>query len=159
VKERDIVRFWLAEKRRIGVVIEVQGDWARVAYGTTQDDGPLCETVHEDSRHGRAFSLREPTRFYGANTLWEPASNLERETKPCPLDLLYAIRKRVDTYDASLPELPVQDAEGVVHLAKLRAPSRPVTRYGRELPMPWQLVDRDATCVACTSDALPMSRE
>ena len=46
MRERDIVRFELAGKLRLGVVIEVQGDRARVAYGTTQDHAAPCELVH-----------------------------------------------------------------------------------------------------------------
>ena len=80
---RDTVRFELAGKLRLGVVIEVQGDRVRVAYGTTQAHAARCELVSADSRQGRSFPLREPTRFYGANTCWERASDLERGTKPC----------------------------------------------------------------------------
>lgn len=92
MRERDTVRFELAGKLRLGVVIEVQGDRVRVAYGTTQDHAAPCELVSEGSRQGRSFPLREPTRFYGANTCWERASDLERGAKPCSWDLLNAIR-------------------------------------------------------------------
>jgi hypothetical protein len=155
VRERDIVRFELEGKLRLGVVIEVQRDRVRVAYGTTQDHVGPCELVSEDSRQGRSFPLREPTRFYGANTCWERASDLERGSKPCSLELLIAIRKLVESHDASLLEQRVQDAGGVVHMAKLVSPiggeCQPVTRCGRALSMPWQLVDEDAppTCLWC----------
>ena len=117
MRERDTVRFELAGKLRLGVVIEVQGDRVRVAYGTTQDDAAPCELVSENSRQGRASPLREPTRFYGANTCWERTSALERGAKPCSWDLLNAIRKLVEWHDASLLEQGVQDAGGVVHMA------------------------------------------
>ena len=152
MRERDTVRFKLEGKLRLGVVIEVQGDRVRVAYGTTQDVAP-CVLVSEDSRQGRSFPLREPTRFYGANTSWERASDLERGAKPCSWDLLNAIRKLVESHDASLLEQRVQDAGGVVHMAKLVSPiegeCQPVTCCGCALSMPWQLVDKDTDCMAC----------
>lgn len=153
MRERDTVWFELAGKRRPGVVIEVQGDRVRVAYGTTQDHAAPCALVSEDSRQGRSFELQEPTRFYGANTCWERASDMERGKKPCSWDLLNAIRKLVESHDASLLEQRVQDAGGVVHMAKLLYPiggeCQPVTRCGWALSMPWQLVDEDASCMAC----------
>jgi len=153
VRERDTVRFELAGKLRLGVVIEGQGDRVRVAYGTTQAHPAPCELVSEDSRQGRSFPLREPTRFYGANTCWERASDLERGAKPCSWDLLNAIRKLVESHDASLLEQRAQDAGGIVHMVKLVYPiegeCQPVTRCGYALAMPWQLIDKDANCVAC----------
>lgn len=153
MRERDTVWFGLAGKRRPGVVIEVQGDRVRVAYGTTQDHAAPCALVSEDSRQGRSFPLREPTRFYGANTSWERASDLEPGAKPCSWDLLNAIRKLVESHDASLLELRVQDARGIVHMAKLVSPvggeCQPVTRCGCALSMPWQLVDEDTNCMTC----------
>lgn len=83
VRERDTVWFELAGKRRPGVVIEVQGDHVRVAYGTSQGHGAPCELVSEDSRQGRLLELTEPTWFYGANTCWERTSDLERGKQPC----------------------------------------------------------------------------
>lgn len=83
MQERDTVWFELAGKRRPGVVIEVQGDLVRVAYGTTQDHTAPCALVSEDSRQGRSFDLQEPTRFYGANTCWARASDLKRGKRPC----------------------------------------------------------------------------
>lgn len=157
MRERDIVRFRLAEKQRVGVVIEVQGDRVRVAYGTTQDHVSPHESVGETSRQGRSFPLRELTRFYGANTSWEPLSDLERGSKPCSWELLYAIRKLVEAYDASLPELHIRDKNDVVHMAKLVSPigdvSRPVTRCGCELSRPWQLASEDEapTCAPCVA--------
>ena len=152
MRERDTVRFELEGKLRLGVVIEVQGDRVRVAYGTTQDVAP-CVLVGEDSRQGRSFPLREPTRFYGANTCWERASDLERGAKPCSWDLLNAIRKLVESHDASLLEQGVQDAGGIVHMAKLVYPiegeCQPVTCCGRALSMLWQLVDKDTNCMTC----------
>lgn len=156
MRERDTVWFELADKRRPGVVIEVRGDDVRVAYGTTQDHAGPCVTVSE-GRQARAFPLRELTRFYGANTCWERASDLERGAKPCALELLNAIRKLVESHDASLREQHVQDAEGLVHKAKLVSPidgeCQPVTRCGRALSMPWHLVDEDAppTCLWCAT--------
>ena len=123
MRERDTVWFELAGKLRPGVVIEVQGDRVRVGYGTTQDHGGPCVLVSEGSRPGRSFPLREPTRFYGANTCWERASDLRRGAKPCSWELLNAIRKLVESHDASLLEQRVQDAGGVVHMAKLVSPS------------------------------------
>ncbi|HWO24518.1 MAG TPA: hypothetical protein VNO30_37505 [Kofleriaceae bacterium] len=155
MRERDIVRFELEGKLRLGVVIEVQGDRVRVGYGTTRDHAGPCVLVSEDSRQGRSFPLREPTRFYGANTCWERASDLERGAKPCSWELLNAIRKLVELHDASLLEQHVQDAGGVVHMAKLVSPidgeCQPVTRCGRALSLPWQLMDKDAppTCLLC----------
>ena len=153
MRERDTVWFELAGKRRPGVVIEVQRDRARVAYGTTQDHSAPCALVSEDSRQGRAFELQEPTRFYGANTCWERASDLERGKKPCSWDLLNAIRKLVESHDASLLEQRVQDAIGIVHMAKLVSPiegeCQPVTHCGCALSMPWQLVAEDASCMTC----------
>lgn len=45
MRERDTVRFELEGKLRLGVVIEVQGDRVRVAYGTTQVHVAPCELV------------------------------------------------------------------------------------------------------------------
>lgn len=155
MRERDTVWFELADKRRPGVVIEVQGDRVRVAYGTTQDHAGPCVSVSESSRQGRSFPLRELTRFYGANTCWEHASDMERGAKPCAWELLNSIRKLVEAHDASLLEQRVQDADGVVHMAKLVSPingeCQPVTRCERALSMPWHLVDEHAapTCLWC----------
>jgi hypothetical protein len=153
VRERDTVWFELEGKRRPGVVIEVQGDRVRVAYGTTQDNAAPCALVSEDSRQGRLLELQEPTRFYGANTCWERTSDLECSKKPCSWDLWNAIRKLVESHDANLLEQRVQDAGGVVHMAKLVSPiegeCQPVTRCGCALSMPWQLVDEEASCMAC----------
>lgn len=155
MRERDTVWFELAGKRRPGVVIEVRGADVRVAYGTTQDHAAPCELVSQDSRQGRLLGLQEPTRFYGANTCWERTSDLERGQKgPCAWDLLLAIRKLVESHDANLRELLVQDAHGVVHWAKLVSPidgeCQPVTRCGCALSMPWQLAEEGrASCVAC----------
>jgi hypothetical protein len=71
-------------------------------------------------------------------------------------DLLYAIRKLVESHDANLREQLVQDAYGVVHMAKLVSPidgeCQPVTRCGCALPMPWQLVDEGPpTCMWCVA--------
>lgn len=100
------------------------------------------------------FQLGEPTRFYGANTCWERVSDLERGPKPCSWELLNAVRKLVESHDASLLEQRVQSADGVVHMAKLVYPiegeCQPVTRCGCALSMPWQLVDEDpASCMVC----------
>ena len=142
MRECDTVRFELEGKLRLGVVIEVQGDRVRVAYGTTQDHvGPCVPVSDEGSRQGRSFPLRE----------------LKRGAKPCSWDLLIAIRKLVESHDASLLEQLVQDAGGIVHMAKLVSPidgeCQPVTRCGRALSMPWQLVDKDAppTCLWCVA--------
>jgi hypothetical protein len=126
-----------------------------VAYGTTQEHAAPCVLVSKDSRQGRLFDLGEPTRFYGANTCWERMSDLERGTKPCSWDLLNAIRKLVESHDANLLEQRVQDAGGVVHMAKLvsriEGECQPVTRCGCALSMPWQLVDEVVSCVPCTA--------
>lgn len=53
MRERDTVRFKFEGKLRLGVVIEVQGDRVRVAYGTTQDVAP-CVLVSELCRRGAA---------------------------------------------------------------------------------------------------------
>lgn len=59
----------------------------------------------------------------------------------------------MESHDASLLEQRVQDASGIVHMAKLIYPvegeCQPVTRCGCALSMPWQLVDEDASCIAC----------
>ena len=85
-----------------------------------------------------------------------PASDLQRGAKPCAWDLLYAIRKLVESHDASLLEQLVQDADGVVHMAKLVSSidgeCQPVTRCGCALSMPWQLVDEGCpTCLTCVA--------
>jgi len=85
--------------------------------------------------------------------LLERASDLEHGAKPCSWDLLHAIRKLVESHDASLLEQPVQDASGMVHMAKLVYPiegeCQAVTCCGRALSMPWLLVDKDPSCMAC----------
>ena len=84
--ERDTVWVWIAEKERPGIILEVQPDLVRIAYGTSEPREWARVIVHPDSRQGRAFPLREPTHFYGANTSWE---------------LLFQSRKLVEAHDAT----------------------------------------------------------
>lgn len=95
------VRFQLAGKERIGVVIEVRPDLVRVAYGTSEphDDWPQV-AVHPETRQGRALVLREVTYFYGANTSWERPRDLQFGKKPCAKELLYTIIELVVNYHA-----------------------------------------------------------
>ena len=93
------VRFRLAGKHRIGVVIEVRPDLVHVAYGTSEphDDCPQV-VVHPETRQGRALVLREVTYFYGANTSWERPQDLQFGKTPCAKELLYAITELVVNY-------------------------------------------------------------
>lgn len=102
MRERDTVRFELAGKRRLGVVIEVQPDLVRIAYGTSQDHVGPCAVVRPDTRQGRAFLLRDDTRFYGANTCWERRAQIEPGKAPCSWELFFEIRKLVEEHDAML---------------------------------------------------------
>ena len=103
--ERDTVRINLAGKRRLGVVIEVQSDLVRVAYGTSQEHPGPCVVVHPGTRQGRAFPVREPTRFYGANTCWELPRLIEPGQATCSWELFFEIRRLVEDHDAALAAL------------------------------------------------------
>jgi hypothetical protein len=104
VQERDTVWVWLADKERPAVVLEVRADLVRLAYGTSEvHDWPVV-VVDPSTRQGRAFSLREVTHFYGANTSWELAATLRRGHAPCAWELLFAIRKLVESHDATTTE-------------------------------------------------------
>jgi len=93
------VRFRLAGKARLGVVIEVRPDLVNIAYGTSEphDDWPQV-VVHPETRQGRALGLREVTYFYGANTSWERPEDLQFGKTPCAKELLYAIVELVVNY-------------------------------------------------------------
>jgi hypothetical protein len=99
--ERDTVWVELADKQRPGVVLEIQPDLIRVAYGTSVTHDWPRVTVHPDSRQGRAFPLREETYFYGSNTLWEQPASLTLGQMPCAWELLLAVRKLVEEHDAT----------------------------------------------------------
>src|ERR1700753_558897 len=90
---RATVRFQLAGKTRIGIVINVRSKLVEVAYGTSEEhvDWPQI-VVGPETRQGRALMLREVTYFYGANTAWEQPADLQLG-EPCAKDLFYAIAK------------------------------------------------------------------
>jgi hypothetical protein len=104
VQERDTAWVWLAEKERPAVVLEVHPELVRVAYGTSETHEWPVVVVDPSTRQGRAFPLREITHFYGANTSWELPSALRRGHAPCAWELLFAIRKLVESYDAGTTE-------------------------------------------------------
>ena len=59
--ERDTIWVWIAEKERPGVILEVQPDLVRVAYGTSEWHEWPRVVVHAESRQGRAFHFaRQP---------------------------------------------------------------------------------------------------
>ena len=95
------VRFRLAGKHRIGVVIEVRPDLVRVAYGASElhDDWPQV-VVHPETRQGRVLMLRDVTYFYGANTSWERPQDMLFGKTPCAKELLYAVTELVVNYHA-----------------------------------------------------------
>jgi hypothetical protein len=101
---RATVRFQLAGKTRIGVVINVRDKLVEVAYGTSEEhvDWPQL-VVHPETRQGRTLMLREVTYFYGANTSWEQPSDLQFG-EPCAKDLFYAIAKLCRAYREQLGE-------------------------------------------------------
>lgn len=105
MRERDTVWIDLADKLRPAVVLEVQPDLVRVAYGTSQVQEWPRVVVRPDSRQGRAFPLRQETYFYGPNTAWELAAKLTPGDTACAWEVLLAIRKLVEDHDASLPTL------------------------------------------------------
>ncbi len=102
MRERATVWIDLAEKRRPAVVIEVREDLVRVAYGTSQEptDDVEAVAVHENTRAGRKFPVREPTWFLGANTAWERPTALAPGTGDCARELFDAIRVLVEEHDA-----------------------------------------------------------
>lgn len=102
MRERDVVRVELAGKVRIAVVLEVDDQLARIAYGTTEEHAWPRVVVHANGRPGRSLDLRETTYFYGANTCWEQHSLLHSGGKRCALELLFEIRKLVEAHDAEL---------------------------------------------------------
>lgn len=104
MRERDTVWIDLADKQRPAIVLEIQHDLVRVAYGTSQVREWPKVVVHPDSRQGRAFPLREETYFYGANTQWAPPAKLTPGRTACAWDLLLAVRKLVETHDAGVLE-------------------------------------------------------
>ncbi|MBX3155002.1 MAG: hypothetical protein KF773_03305 [Deltaproteobacteria bacterium] len=99
MRERDTAWLHLEGKDRPAVVLEVESDLVRVAYGTSEaHEWPRVE-VHAETRQGRAFPLTETTHFYGANTQWEQPRALRPGAKPCAWELLFAIRRVVEEYD------------------------------------------------------------
>ncbi len=70
MRERDTVWIDLAGKLRPAVVLEIQPDLVRVAYGTSNAHEWPRVVVHPETRQGRAFPLQDETFFYGANTTW-----------------------------------------------------------------------------------------
>ena len=102
MRERDTVWIDLADKLRPAIVLEIQPDLVRVAYGTSNVHEWPRVVVHPESRQGRAFPLQEETFFYGANTTWERPSKLMPGAKACAWELLLAVRKLVEEYDARL---------------------------------------------------------
>lgn len=100
--ERQTVWVELEGKERPAVVIEVEPDLIRVAYGTSQVREYECVVVHTTTRQGRAFPLRETTYFCGANTMWAQPNELRPGDALCAWELLFAIRKLVEDYDASV---------------------------------------------------------
>jgi hypothetical protein len=102
--ERDTVWTWLADKDRPAVVLEVDAGLVRIAYGTSEPHEWPMVIVQPNTRQGRAFPLRETTHFYGANTSWELPRNLRRGHAPCAWELLFAIRKLVESHDATAKE-------------------------------------------------------
>ena len=99
--ERDTAWVWLAEKDRPAAVLEVRAGLVRVAYGTSEIQEWPAVVVDPSTRQGRTFPLRENTHFYGANTSWELPGDLRRGRAQCAWDLLFAIRKVVENYDAT----------------------------------------------------------
>jgi hypothetical protein len=106
MRERDTAWIDLADKSRPVVVLEVQPDLVRVAYGTTNEHEWPRAVVHPETRQGRAFPLQEVTYFYGANTIWEQPARLRPGKQTCAWELLLAIRKLVEDHDASLTPDP-----------------------------------------------------
>ena len=112
MKPRDTVWFWLDENEalpRPAVVLAVQlPDLVRFAYGTSKDHPYPGEVVHPNTRQGKAFPLKTPTNFYGANTAERRRGELKRGKKPLALELFLAIKAHVEAYDASLqPDQPL----------------------------------------------------
>lgn len=102
--ERRIVRVWIADKHRPAVILEVEPDLVRIAYGTSEPRDWRAAIVHPDTRQGRLLDLKETTYFYGANVSWEPLADLERCDAMCSWDLFFAIRKLVEEHDAILQD-------------------------------------------------------
>jgi hypothetical protein len=104
MRERDTVWIHLEDKDRPGVVLEVQDDFVRLAYGTSSscDDGTPCAVVHGGTRAGRKFPLTRTTYFYGANTALEFRGALRRGEAPCVRDLFHEIRRLVEEHDAAI---------------------------------------------------------
>ncbi len=100
--ERRIVRVWIAEKHRPAVILEVEPDLVRIAYGTSEPRDWRTVIVHPATRQGRLLDLKETTYFYGANVSWERLAALERSDTMCSWDLFFAIRKLVEEHDAML---------------------------------------------------------
>lgn len=104
MRERDTVWLRLAGDRRPGVVIEIQPDFVRVAYGTQSPHPTWANVVvvRPDSRQGRKFPLSHVTHFYGANTAWEVRSALERGEGQVSYEVYFAIRRCIEEHDAAL---------------------------------------------------------
>lgn len=102
MRERDTVWVVLEGKERPAVVLEVRSDLIRIAYGTSQEHAWPGEVVHADTRQGRKFPLRETTYFYGANTMWALPRELRPGAAQCAWEFLFAIRKLVESHDASI---------------------------------------------------------
>lgn len=72
------------------------------AYGTSELHEWPRVVIHDETRQGRAFPLTEVTYFYGANTQWAQPHELRPGTKQCAWEVLFAIRKLVESYDVGV---------------------------------------------------------
>lgn len=102
VQVRDSVRAVIAGKDRPGIVIEVEPDLVRVAYGTRAEHPWPSVAVSPDSRTGRSLGLTEETHFYGANVEWLARSAVTLVGRQVPRDLLEAVAVAVSRYEATL---------------------------------------------------------
>ena len=102
--ERRVVRVWIEGKHRPAVILEVEPDLVRIAYGTSEPRDWRAVIVHTDTRQGRLLDLKETTYFYGANVSWESLAALEHGDATCSWELFFAIRKLVEEYDALLQD-------------------------------------------------------
>lgn len=104
MRERDTVWIHLADDRRPAVVLELQPDLVRVAYGTQHERPPPRAVVHPGSRQGRVFALHHVTYFVGANTAWEAHSALERGGGRVSYEVFFELRQLIEEHDANLVE-------------------------------------------------------
>jgi hypothetical protein len=81
------------------IVLRIEGEWARVIYGTgTRRELPVV-VVEERSREAKALELYKTTYFYRSNERLVKLTELRPRNRRCPPGLFLKLRDLVDSPD------------------------------------------------------------